>query len=147
MNFSREEIKYGKPRMVTFSPVSTAAVIPRDSTTKVHYSLQDIEAFKQETAMNVRALRHILASTPAAEVGNEVLLHCIGVENFLSQDVMGAAMAAKSAHIRSVLEEHQGQVQRGTGSVERLALVSMQSSLRARIRAEMVALGYSRLAE
>lgn len=144
--FPQTKARRDKPRAVTFSRFSTMLVFPRADDKKAHYSRPDIESFKREAMLDVRALRRILASTPAAEVGEGVLLNCIGLEGLLSQDVMEAAMAARRAHVRAVLGEHRDQVRRGVGSAEMLALVSMQSSLRAQRRAERIAVGYLRLA-
>lgn len=134
-----------EPRAVSFKPVIDIAIIPQDFTKS--FSQEDFDAFKRERSVAVHVLRRKLASTPAKELGNAFLLHCIGLERFLSPDVMMATMTAREDHIDAILDEQRAQVLTGTNDAERLASVSMRSSRWARNRAEQIALGYFRLEE
>lgn len=98
------------------------------------YSDHDQSRFREKVAQDTikwsfKMLHSNSSKTPS------MLIHCVGLENFLSRDVSErykAVMKGRKDHARTVLEEQKRLRRCGDNSTESIALVSMNSSHSAR---------------
>ncbi len=101
------------------------------------YTHGDNESFRREVTNDVQQLRHTLANVSSNGVTADDVYRCIGIESFLSQDLMRRTMANKRNHMDSVLAELRSH--RGGIDHHRIRQVSENSSMWSRERAHLVA--------
>ena len=122
-------------RRVTFHDTVCMTIIPQDKTPSKSYTPDDITGFKMRAALDVRRLREEFAAGPTDLADQEIILHSIGLERFLSPILQRLAVAAKRAHCDAILHEQSNQEQEGVRDESRLSRLSEVSSSWSRARA------------
>ena len=152
--FSTDDLFAGHPssplqkpaRSVAFKQYSQMVLIPEEkSSAKLCYSSEDIRQFRQQMLLDVQQLRRDLDTIRTNDISPDQVRKCIGLERFLSQDILARTLEASQAHTAAVLEEQHNQEQSNVYSAEKLSQVSMKSSNWSRQRAERIATGYLHL--
>ena len=134
-------------RQVTFAAPDDSAIIsiPKSNRSKQNWhSLHDRRRFLQATLGEARRLRGMLARgrDNGEDLTYEDLCECIGIEKYLSPEVLRIANVRKRAHIDAIVVAQTNRDPDSTHT-EVLAQVSKSSSFWARARANELALKYS----
>lgn len=136
-------VRAARPRAVTFSELSGLMCIPYDQPDSKAYSRQDQREFARAFAKDAARMSTELKDIPAGAVTPEQLCRCLGVDSFVTEDLVRFTREKRQMHNESVLEEQRRQALCGTPDIEKLARVSRKSSKWARCRAEKLAKGYA----
>lgn len=89
--------------------------------------------------------QEIEALPTGATMTQEQLIHCLGIELFITKGSARCATETRRAHIDAVLTEQSRQKHSGTCDIERLSITSQKGSLWSKERAQKLAIGYASL--
>lgn len=133
------------PFTVRFSTCTQSTFIGRPSEEEMNnrwYSAAENASFIRTLAKDARSTRMKLANAATSNITRIDLFEFIGVENFLSQDLMKRIIAQKENHKRTIMAEQARQYALRKGKNECIAYVSSRSSEWSRNRAQELAAGY-----
>ena len=128
---------------VTFSQYSGMVLIPKVETrsSKLWYSSRDYHQFQRALIDDARRLSRELGGTNRAPQHHFLFHECLGIEVYLSQDLVRMVQEARHSHVHAVLQEQRLQYEHGIHDIEKLSSVS-RKSVWSQERAHDRAIGY-----
>lgn len=118
-------------RLVSFSCTSLMTIIgyPTPEEKKyMWYSHEDLEGFKRVLAQDISKCSQMVNGATSDLLTEHDLLHSMGLESFLQQDVTKRIIRMRKAHLQRILFEQDRQRILNTYSVEEIARLSAISS-------------------
>ena len=124
---------------VSFATFTKVHFIARDEPLDKYYTQDDFDRFSREALAEARRLRKVLQELPmGASLGYEDFCECMGIEKYLSRDLLRVSIERRRLHARAVLASQNSRM---------LSSVSERTSCWGRQRAHDVAKMYEMLQE
>lgn len=126
LHSNRTHTRYPKKqRRVQFSDISslyiTEARSEKDGRSS-WYSSQERMAFKSQVAADAQRMRRIISLPPldtSPYISHEdIIIHCVGLENFLSMDMTRTVVRNRQEHCNAIFREQAKQRELGVGGDE-----------------------------
>ena len=133
------------PRAVTFAPFGKLSFIPKDDAKSKWYTSHEKRSSRDQMVQDIRRMHKKINATPSKVITKEQLHQCIGIELYLTPELMKHVIQEKKSHVKAVLSEQRNQEHQGIQDPEKIRCVSRKSSQWARSRARKLAVGYSQL--
>lgn len=137
------------PHTVTFSKNTMVTWVPMDNKTVKSYSEHDNERFRRmrtSDAWRMKAeLKPTLTNTTTNLATAEMLYECLGLDALINGELMMQRAKHKRSHIDFVLAEQKRQKECGICDIDKLSMISIESSEWSRLRAHEVATAYYEL--
>ena len=110
-------------RAVRFSPWSEAVVIPEvGKRPNGWYTKEDTNRFKRNLLTESRRMSRLIASTPLGMISQDALDELVGIESFLSLDMLMIIQTRKRQHVQGIVS------MQSVCSKEELSCLSKESS-------------------
>ena len=132
-------------RSVCFSDTSRMTIIERASPEELKrrwYTKKDREAFGLQHKKDIRATLRKLANTPMQSISQDDLFACVGIELYLSYDILTKTPERRYNHVWSILGAQHRQRRLHINNVDELSRISSQSSEWATSRSQSIAAMY-----
>merc|ERR1711957_381907 len=124
------------------STLTITAPVPEECLTSLWYSKEEQDRQRRALKKDVRRVMRRLAMTPMASITQDELHECVGMEMFLSQDLLLETRRQKIRHVRTILAAQEWQHASNVQDGEELSCLSRESSDGNCARASCIAAGY-----
>ena len=132
-------------RSVCFSHTSRMTIIERASPEELKrtwYTKKEREVFGLQHKKDIREALQKLANTPMQSISQDDLLGCVGIELYLSYDILVNTPERRYNHVWSILGAQHLQRRLHINNVDELSRISSQSSEWATSRSQSIAAMY-----